>query len=194
MTVTTQFITDDKTDTGKLVEIKRFYKQGGRTIETPTLPVGGKGSYNSLSDDMCEAWKDTTKDGTNFLEKGGFDSMDDAFEKGMVLVMSIWDDHDANMLWLDSTYPTSGGKPGDARGTCATTSGKPKDVEAQHGNSHVKFSNIRFGEIGSTTSGSAPPSPAPAPAPSPSPTPTPSNCPAGSLGSCIHLCPSTPAA
>ena len=25
--------------------------------------------------------------------------------RGMVLVMSLWDDHDANMLWLDSDYP-----------------------------------------------------------------------------------------
>ena len=34
-----------------------------------------------------------------------------------VLVMSIWDDHDVNMLWLDSIYPVNGTKPGDARGT-----------------------------------------------------------------------------
>ena len=24
---------------------------------------------------------------------------------GMVLVMSLWDDHSVNMLWLDSDYP-----------------------------------------------------------------------------------------
>ena len=25
----------------------------------------------------------------------------------MVLVMSLWDDHEVNMLWLDSTYPAT---------------------------------------------------------------------------------------
>lgn len=32
--------------------------------------------------------------------------MGKSMDNGMVLVMSIWDDHEANMLWLDSTYPT----------------------------------------------------------------------------------------
>ena len=99
-------------------------------------------------------------DGTNFIEKGGFSSMDDAMEKGMVLVMSIWDDHDVNMLWLDSTYPVNGTNPGDARGTCATTSGVPATVEKEHADAKVTYSNIRFGEIGSTTPG-APPTPGP---------------------------------
>jgi cellulose 1,4-beta-cellobiosidase len=26
-------------------------------------------------------------------------------DRGMVLVLSLWDDHDVNMLWLDSDYP-----------------------------------------------------------------------------------------
>ena len=26
-------------------------------------------------------------------------------DRGHVLVMSLWDDHDVNMLWLDSDYP-----------------------------------------------------------------------------------------
>ena len=29
----------------------------------------------------------------------------DALGRGMVLVMSLWDDHDSNMLWLDSDFP-----------------------------------------------------------------------------------------
>lgn len=71
---------------------------------------------------------------------------------GMTLVMSLWDDHYANMLWLDSSYPTGKdvSQPGVARGECATTSGKPSDVESQNGNAQVAFSNIRFGPIGST--------------------------------------------
>merc|ERR1711881_152009 len=73
------------------------------------------------------------QDGTNFLDKGGFDNTDAAFEKGMVLALSMWDDHDVNMLWLDSTYPVdTPDAPGAKRGTCDTSSGDPKDVESAH--------------------------------------------------------------
>ena len=59
---------------------------------------------------------------------------------------------DVNMLWLDSNYPANGNPstPGIARGPCPTTSGVPADVEAEQPNATVKFSNIRFGPIGST--------------------------------------------
>ena len=111
MTVTTQFITDDGTDAGKLVEIRRSYVQDGKTVETPAVQVGAK-RYDSISHDFCAAEKELFKDGTNFLDKGGMGSIDDMNEDGMVLVMSLWDDHYANMLWLDSTYPTDGSQPG----------------------------------------------------------------------------------
>jgi len=29
----------------------------------------------------------------------------DSMENGMVLVLSLWDDHEAGMLWLDSNFP-----------------------------------------------------------------------------------------
>ncbi|CAE6443074.1 unnamed protein product [Rhizoctonia solani] len=78
--------------------------------------------------------------------------MDKSFQNGHVLVMSLWDDHAAHMLWLDSNYPLDRPESqlGVARGTCATTSGDPKDVEAQSPNASVTFSNIKFGDIGST--------------------------------------------
>jgi len=80
-----------------------------------------------------------------------------AMGRGMVLVMSVWDDHAVNMLWLDSDYPTnvSASTPGVARGTCATTSGKPTDVESTNANASVTYSNIRFGDIGTTYTGAA---------------------------------------
>merc|ERR1712064_213688 len=112
------------------------------------------------------------------LEKGGMDSIDKALEAGVVLVMSLWDDHEANMLWLDSTYPVDSTSPGSARGTCPTSSGVPKDVESAQADSKVTFSDIKYGPIGSTTDG-----------PSPSPSPTPSPTPGGSLNACIDLCP-----
>ena len=87
---------------------------------------------------------------TYLLSKGGMASMDAAFEKGVVLVMSIWDDHDVNMLWLDSTYPANSTAPGAKRGTCAVDSGKPSDVEANQADAYVTFSNIKFGTVNST--------------------------------------------
>ena len=45
--------------------------------------------------------------GTNVLQKGGFDAVDEALEESVVLVMLFRDDHFANMPWRDSTYPTA---------------------------------------------------------------------------------------
>ena len=50
-------------------------------------------------------------------------------------------------------------------GTCDRNSGKPADVEKNSGDAYVLYSDIRFGEIGSTYNGGSP---------SPSPTPSPS--------------------
>ena len=160
VTVTTRFVTEDHTDTGKLVEIQRSYTQSGRVVKTPSIMVGGKGPFDSVSTDYCQAEVALFADGTNFLGKGGMGAMDAAFEQGMVLVMSLWDDHSANMLWLDATYPTDGTASGSKRGTCAASSGDPKQVESQSADAYVKYMNIKFGDIGSTTTaGLSPPSP-----------------------------------
>merc|ERR1712179_794269 len=58
-----------------------------------------------------------------------------------------------DMLWLDSTYPVDSSDPGAVRGSCATTSGAPDDVEKEQGSSKVMFSDIRWGPLGSTTDG-----------------------------------------
>merc|ERR1711976_925717 len=106
---------------------------------------------NSITDDFCADWVATTQDGTNFLEKGGLDAVEKAIDAGVVLVMSLWDDHYANMLWLDSTYPTDGQQPDSYRGACSIDSGVPADVEKDQADATVKFSDIKFGPIGSTT-------------------------------------------
>jgi hypothetical protein len=79
-------------------------------------------------------------------------SVGTALQAGMVLALSIWDDHTANMLWLDSNYPLNKpvSTPGVARGTCASSSGEPKDVESQSGGASVVYSNIKWGDIGTT--------------------------------------------
>jgi cellulose 1,4-beta-cellobiosidase len=79
-------------------------------------------------------------------------NMSKALQQGMVLVMSLWDDHYSNMLWLDSSYPTDkdASVPGIARGDCETTSGVPADVEGNSGSASVTYSNIKSGPLNST--------------------------------------------
>jgi len=149
VTVVTQFVTGDGTDSGDLSEVRQFYIQDGKKIEAPSVKLNGN-TYDSITEDMCKDWVGTTKDGTNFIEKGGMASVQRVLEKGVVLVMSLWDDHDANMLWLDANYPTDSKDPGAYRGSCAATSGVPKDVEEKHAAASVIFSDIKYGRIGST--------------------------------------------
>merc|ERR1712080_607896 len=114
--------------------------QNGKKIEHPKYTVNGK-KHDSITDEFCADWVATTQDGTNFLQKGGLGAVDKAFEDGVVLVMSLWDDHYANMLWLDSTYPVDADKsiPGAYRGHCSVTSGVPADVESKHPDAKVTF-------------------------------------------------------
>ena len=158
------------------------------------ITIGGK-TFDSVSDDFCTSQKAAFNDTDGFGARGGLKALGSKLDTGMVLVMSLWDDSAVDMLWLDSTYPPTKdpSAPGVARGTCSPDSGKPDVVEKQSPNSKVTYSNIKFGEIGSTTGGSpTPPSP-PGP-PSPPPGPPPSGCPGGSLSACMALCPSSPPA
>ncbi|KAI1433307.1 cellulose 1,4-beta-cellobiosidase [Xylaria sp. CBS 124048] len=145
ITVVTQFLADG----GSLSEIKRFYVQGGTVIPNSESTISGV-TGNSITEDFCDAQKTAFGDDNIFDQRGGFSGFSDALSGDMVLVMSLWDDHAADMLWLDSTYPTNSTSPGAARGTCATDSGVPSDVESQSPNAQVTYSNIKFGPINST--------------------------------------------
>jgi len=153
ITVVTQFITDG-TDTGPLKSINRLYVQGGKVIQNSMTNFSGITATNSISDTFCTQQKTLFGDTNSFTAKGGLTGMGSAMDKGMVLALSIWDDHAASALWLDSNYPTTADatKPGISRGPCATTSGVPADIEASAPNSSVTYSNIKFGTIGSTYS------------------------------------------
>jgi len=182
MQVVTQFISTDGTDTGDLKEMRRFYIQDGKKIENPTPQWPG--ATNVISDDNCKVQMANFSDRYDVFEKsGGMKGAGDAMKRGVVAVLSLWDDHEVGMIWLDATdpYPIPKDKPwGAPRGTCNQTSGNYTIVEQQHGDSYVLFSDIRYGDIGSTL---GPPGPAPPP-----------SCPGGSLTACIALCdPSDPA-
>ncbi|KAF5850061.1 hypothetical protein GGP41_002339 [Bipolaris sorokiniana] len=148
-TVVTQFV-----GTGDNLEIRRFYVQGGKVIPQPSSKIPGIDG-NAINSKFCDQQKSVFGDPTDFQKKGGMGGMAKALANGMVLVMSVWDDHNSNMLWLDSTYPTDKDPEKDlgvARGECATTSGVPKDLEANNADATVTYSNIKFGPLNSTFS------------------------------------------
>ncbi|CAK4696259.1 hypothetical protein AeMF1_007704 [Aphanomyces euteiches] len=171
VTVVTQFITDDGTDNGNLVEIKRFYVQNGKAIDNSAINWSGIDATNSITDKVCNQAKTVFGDTNDHSKKGGLKAMGDALKKGVVLTMSLWVDYAANCLWLDSTYPTnkSPSVPGAARGTCPTTSGVPADVLAQVPGATVKYGNIKVGALGTATGGVKPPTTGPTSAPSNTP-------------------------
>ncbi|KAI0786926.1 exo-cellobiohydrolase I precursor [Abortiporus biennis] len=151
-TVVTQFITSDGTSSGSLKEIRRIYVQNGKVIANSNVNIPGIDAVNSITDNFCTQQKTAFGDTNSFSNQGGLTQMGKALANGMVLALSIWDDYAADMLWLDSNYPTDGdpSKPGIARGTCDAASGVPATVEAQHPGSSVVFSNIKWGDLNST--------------------------------------------
>ncbi|KAG6888695.1 Exoglucanase [Termitomyces sp. T32_za158] len=151
-TVVTQFIASNNSTSGDLVEIRRLYVQDGVVIQNSKVNVPGMTAGDSITEDFCDEQKSVFGDPTQFQAKGGLARMGTAIKNGMVLVLSIWDDHTANMLWLDSDYPADvdPSTPGVARGSCPITSGVPSEVESQHPDASVTYSNIRVGDIGST--------------------------------------------
>jgi cellulose 1,4-beta-cellobiosidase len=152
ITVVTRWVTTDGTDSGTLKDIQRFYVQNGRTIQQPRANIPGIAPTSIINDLYCNTEKKVFGDNNDFELFGGIPQMGKAMDQGMVLVLSLWDDYTDYMLWLDSYYPPTKPQtaPGVKRGTCATDSGIPSKVENEYPNSSVTYSNIRFGEIGST--------------------------------------------
>jgi cellulose 1,4-beta-cellobiosidase len=150
ITVITQFLTNTGTNTGTLVEIKRFWGQGGKIYATPRSKIPGIPG-NTITDEFYANQKSVFRDPNGTAAKGGLAKQGEAL-KNSVLVMSIWDDYSVNMLWLDSQFPVDAdpSAPGVSRGTCSRTSGKPADVEANSPNAYVAFSDIKWGPINST--------------------------------------------
>eukprot|EP00405_Crypthecodinium_cohnii_P010716 CAMPEP_0206443236 /NCGR_PEP_ID=MMETSP0324_2-20121206/14257_1 /ASSEMBLY_ACC=CAM_ASM_000836 /TAXON_ID=2866 /ORGANISM="Crypthecodinium cohnii, Strain Seligo" /LENGTH=472 /DNA_ID=CAMNT_0053911151 /DNA_START=61 /DNA_END=1479 /DNA_ORIENTATION=- len=152
VTVVTQFITDNGQDNGNLVEVKRIFLQDGKVIENSVASILGD-AKNSITDDFCSVQKNMFGDTNDFARKGGLKQMGEAMDRGMVLVISLWDDTQVNMLWLDSTYPTNvpSSTPGVSRGPCAGgESSKPAFLRSTFPDSSVRFSGIKYGPIGST--------------------------------------------
>ncbi|KAK4640028.1 hypothetical protein QC761_0087690 [Podospora bellae-mahoneyi] len=131
--------------------LEQFFVQNGRKILAPAPTFDGIPASPNITPEFCSTQFDVFTDRNRFSEVGDFPQLNAALRIPMVLVMSIWADHYANMLWLDSVYPPEKeGEPGAARGPCAQDSGVPSEVKANYPNAKVVWSNIRFGPIGST--------------------------------------------
>jgi cellulose 1,4-beta-cellobiosidase len=165
-TAVTQFHTADQSDTGELVKITQFYFQEGKKIEHPKPTWKGMENQEpAITQDFCEAVDaiyDHKPAGTReFLKLKGLKAVGESLARGATLVLSFWDDAATFMNWLDA----SAGDGGPARGPCTQTAGDPKTIRSSAASSHVTYTNIRYGPLGSTK----PPSPGPAPTPPPQP-------------------------
>lgn len=133
-TVITQFYTNDNTTTGTLVNIERLYIQNGKLIQNPTSTTTP--GLNSITASWCSS------SDSSAASLGGLTTMGKALGEGMVLVFAMWNDNSQYMNWLDS----------GSSGPCSATAGNPSLIEAQDPGTAVTFSNIRWGDIGSTFS------------------------------------------
>lgn len=162
-TIVTQFITADGTDTGDLSEIRRFYVQDGRRIENSKATLDGLQNQSSLSDSSCALDKRVFGETDTTGRFGGMKQMGDAIGRGMTLVLSLWDDGESNMHWLDSRDPVweDPGRPGVLRGPCSTDVGNPNYVRSHFSAAYVDYYNFKYGELDSTTKGESLHGPAP---------------------------------
>lgn len=129
-TVITQFYTNDNSTTGTLTEIRRLYIQNGQVIQNAVSSSG----LDSITASWCSSSDSTA------ASLGGLTTMGEALGRGMVLVFSIWNDNSQYMNWLDS----------GSSGPCSSSAGNPATIETQTPGTYVIFSNIRWGDIGST--------------------------------------------
>jgi cellulose 1,4-beta-cellobiosidase len=143
-TVVTQFTTD---------AVTQFFVQNGERIDVPGTTYDNVPGTPDITKEFCDVAHSAFGDVDRYAEVGGWSTLVDALSVPHVLVMSIWSDHYANMLWLDGAWPRDAdpSDPGVTRGSCPADSGNPDDVLEEQGDSYVTWSNIRFGPIGSTT-------------------------------------------
>merc|ERR1712091_785098 len=121
---------------GVLEGIEQFYVQNGKEIHHPKHAA--LGNTNIETDESCAAQKEAFGDRNRFAEEGGMKTMGEALDRGMVLVISMWDDIAVNMNWLDAYMGDDSSAPGALRGPCNLDDG-------------YTVTNIRWGELGSTS-------------------------------------------
>merc|ERR1712174_61614 len=159
MTVVTQFLTTDGTDSGDLSEIRRFYVQDGKVIHSPSSTILGADDSDSITDAFCDAKKDLFGDIKDYQEHGGMKGMGES---------------------LDRPETDPGIKRGECPGGIEST---PEYLRENFPDGYVTFKNAAVGEIGSTYI--LPPTQAPNPAPTPTTTPPTEGCYSNNYKDCL---------
>merc|ERR1719512_234946 len=152
VTVVTQFITTDGTDNGDLFEMKRYYVQDGNMIMSPVTTILGPDDSDDVDDAFCAAKKIAFGDVDDYMEKGGSAAMGESLDRGHVMAISLWDDVEVNMLWLDSAFPLDvpATDPGVQRGDCpGGVESTPEYLRQTYPEGWVSFQNAFVGPIGS---------------------------------------------
>jgi len=134
MTVVTQFPANAN---GTMTAIRRLYVQNGKVIKNAELVVNGATAYDELNTGYC-----SRPGGGTFIPLGGIAGMGEALSRGMVLIFSVWWDVGGFMNWLDS----------GSTGPCNATEGNPDVIRKVQPDPSVVFSQVKWGEIGSTYS------------------------------------------
>lgn len=139
-TVVTQFPTDSA---GNLIAYRRLYVQDGRVIQNAVINVqsGNVAQFNGQNE-MNDAFCLATGGAERYLDLGGTKAMGEALRRGMVLIFSLWWDETGYMQWMD----------GSATGTgpCNASEGDPRNIRNIEPNPMVTFSQVKWGEMGST--------------------------------------------
>ncbi|KAI1873185.1 uncharacterized protein JN550_003438 [Neoarthrinium moseri] len=134
-TVVTQFPANNST--GKLDEIVRIYVQNGVVVHSETVAKEGLPAVDSITDPYC-----TASGASAFTRLGALEAMGDAMTRGMVVALSIWWSSDGGMTWLDGLS--------QGAGPCADSEDLPENILKVEPEPEVTFSNLKWGEIGST--------------------------------------------
>lgn len=187
-TVVTQFhATEDGKD---LKNITRFYLQDGKRIDLPALyvipPTDGQhmGAFTNpaITGDFCTDIYDRWNGNAGYEP---LTQMGKNMDNGMVLTMSAW--------YAQETYPLQGSQTGMSWLDGTNNWGKmikagpcDKTTSDVGGPFQAVFSDLRYGDIGSTTPGAPPAPPTPTPAPTPTPTPAPTPAPTPGSGKCCY--------
>ncbi|KAI0871763.1 endoglucanase EG-1 [Hypoxylon argillaceum] len=135
-TVVTQFPADAN---GTLIGIRRLYLQDGKVIKASVIEKEGVPAVDYETDEYCQA-----TGATHFMRLGALSGFGESLTRGMVLTFSLWWDEGGFMQWLDGAS--------QGAGPCNATEGDPKNIRLIEPAPQVTFSNMKWGEIGSTFS------------------------------------------
>ncbi|KIM92527.1 hypothetical protein OIDMADRAFT_68785, partial [Oidiodendron maius Zn] len=121
---------------GLVGSIECFYVQDRKVFPNPVTNSTTLPAVNVIDDDYCKA-----AGATAYNRLGATAGIGEAMDRGMVLCMSVWwDESGGNMGWLDQ----------NGAGPCNKIEGSPAVIRQNQPDARVTFSNIRWGEIGST--------------------------------------------